>query len=386
MRLKRRGMAIGTGGIGKGYALDHAGENLRRAGIQNYMLFGGGQVQVHGRRGDRAWRVGIQHPRNAESYFAYLEETDASISTSGDYEHFFVDAQGKRWHHIIDPRTGLPADKAMSVTLVTDLGVYADALSTAVFVMGPERGIEMLSHLPFHAEATIVGADLRLVTTPGTREHLVMRVELEYDNCLRDAARRRLRPLDALRVGLRRDAPRLGSEGQAPRGMARRDRRGALGAARLGVFALRWFVLADGTNAGVGPASAANESRWGGAAPTWDARARRWRFELRALPGRVRRGLRGPARGARARRARAAAVARRNRLVRGRRRQRGRRGRARQSARQGSSLGRCSGASRRARARPRRGARAAARRRRAPPTRDARIGEIVNEPEWVTSR
>ena len=164
-----------------------------------------------------------------------------------------------------------------------------------------------------------------------------------------------------------------------PKGRLRAAWRGAIDAElsalrELGVFALRWFVLADGTNAGVGPASAANESRWGGAAPTWDARARRWRFELRALPARVRRGLRGPARGARARRARAAAVARRDRLVRGRRRQRGRRGRARRFARQGSSLRRARERAD-ARALPRRGARAAARRRRAPPTRDLRVGD-----------
>src|SRR5690606_28077049 len=87
--LARRGMALGTGGIAEGYALDRAGAILRNAGLRNFMLFGGGQVQVEGMRGDRPWRVGIQHPRDPSSYFAFLEVRSGSLSTSGDYEHFF---------------------------------------------------------------------------------------------------------------------------------------------------------------------------------------------------------------------------------------------------------------------------------------------------------
>jgi len=90
--LKKRGMAIGTGGIAKGYALDHAGAILRGGGIENYMIFGGGQVQVQGERDGRPWRVGIQHPRDPNTYFAALESTGASFSTSGDYEHAVFDA------------------------------------------------------------------------------------------------------------------------------------------------------------------------------------------------------------------------------------------------------------------------------------------------------
>ncbi|HJL05193.1 MAG TPA: FAD:protein FMN transferase [Polyangiaceae bacterium LLY-WYZ-15_(1-7)] len=180
--LKREGMAIGTGGIGKGYALDRAGEILRDAGIESYMLFGGGQVQVHGQRGPRAWRVGIQHPRREEEYFAFFESDGGSISTSGDYEHFFIDDDGKRWHHILDTDTGLPAERTTSVTLLAPSGLYADALSTAVFVLGPERGLEMLARIPYRAEAVVLGADCRLRTTPGTREKLILRVELGEDD------------------------------------------------------------------------------------------------------------------------------------------------------------------------------------------------------------
>ncbi|MGB8330777.1 MAG: FAD:protein FMN transferase, partial [Polyangiales bacterium] len=176
--LKKRGMALGTGAIAKGYALDHAGAILRGGGVDNYMIFGGGQVQVYGRREGRPWRVGIQHPRDPSSYFAALESTGASFSTSGDYEHVTFDAAGRRWHHIIDPKTGLPADKSLSVTIMTAEGIYADALSTAVFVLGPEKGLTMLNKISYPAEAVIVGADCKVYMTPEAKQKIRMNVEL----------------------------------------------------------------------------------------------------------------------------------------------------------------------------------------------------------------
>jgi len=176
--LKKRGMAIGTGGIAKGYALDHAGAILRGGGVDNYMIFGGGQVQVRGRRDGRPWRVGIQHPRDPDSYFAALESTGASFSTSGDYEHAVFDGAGKRWHHIIDTKTGRPADKSLSVTIMTAEGIYADALSTAAFVMGPEKALRMLSRIAYPAEAVIVGADCKVHLTPKAKEQIRFNVEL----------------------------------------------------------------------------------------------------------------------------------------------------------------------------------------------------------------
>lgn len=177
--LRRAGMAIGTGGIAKGYALDRAGAILQARGVEHYMIFGGGQVQVNGRRGDRPWRVGIQHPRDQREYFASVEAEQGSISTSGDYEHVYFDAEGRRWHHILDLRTGLPATRSLSVTVLTESGIYADALSTAVFVLGPERGVAMLADLPIRVEAAVVGADLELVNSPGMQESLRLRQPLQ---------------------------------------------------------------------------------------------------------------------------------------------------------------------------------------------------------------
>jgi thiamine biosynthesis lipoprotein len=173
--LRRAGMKLGTGGIAKGYALDRAAEVLKLAGIENYMLFGGGQVQVSGRRDGRPWRVGIQHPRR-DDYFAFVESTGGSISTSGDYEHAFV-RDGRRWHHIIDLKTGYPVDHTSSVTLVADSGVYADALSTAVFVLGPKRALELLSTAPgATAGAVIIGSDMTFHASPDLRERLVVKI------------------------------------------------------------------------------------------------------------------------------------------------------------------------------------------------------------------
>jgi thiamine biosynthesis lipoprotein len=176
--LRKRGMAIGTGGIAKGYALDHAGAILRGAGVDSYMIFGGGQVQVHGQRDGRPWRVGIQHPRDASSYFAALESTGASFSTSGDYEHAVFDGAGKRWHHIIDTKTGRPADRTLSVTIMTSEGIYADALSTAAFVLGPEKALKMLSRIAYPAVAVIVGADCKVYMTAKAKKQIRMNVEL----------------------------------------------------------------------------------------------------------------------------------------------------------------------------------------------------------------
>jgi thiamine biosynthesis lipoprotein len=176
--LRRRDMAIGTGGIGKGYALDRAAAVLERHGIESYMLFGGGQVQVHGLRGNRAWRVGIQHPRRND-YFAFLESTGGTISTSGDYEHFFIDEAGKRWHHILDPDTGLPVAHTLSVTMVAPDGMHGDALSTACFVLGAQKCLEMLARVPGNPEAVIVTSEMRVVTTPNVASRLHWNMEHE---------------------------------------------------------------------------------------------------------------------------------------------------------------------------------------------------------------
>ncbi len=176
--LEKKGMRLGTGGIAKGYALDRAAAILQRAGLQNYMIFGGGQVLVHGKKGERNWRVGIQHPR-MNDYFAFLELTDASISTSGDYEHAFF-RDGRRWHHIIDLKTGMPVQHTTSVTVVCNSGFYGDAVDTAMFIMGAEKTLSKLKTVPGGGpmDVVIVDADMRVHVSAGLKDKIIMRMPL----------------------------------------------------------------------------------------------------------------------------------------------------------------------------------------------------------------
>jgi len=159
VRLAEPGMALGLGGIAKGWALDRAAEELRRGGFRSFLLTAGGQVTAGGLRhtadGRRPWSVGIRDPRGApDDFFARVPVTDASLSTSGDYERFFV-VDGVRYHHILDPRTGRPARGLRSATVISPDATLADALSTALMVMGVERGMDLVQQLP-QAEAVLV--------------------------------------------------------------------------------------------------------------------------------------------------------------------------------------------------------------------------------------
>jgi thiamine biosynthesis lipoprotein len=104
-----------------------------------------GDLVVFGRKPDGSpWKVGVQDPRHPDRAMASMELTDCAVSTSGDYERFFT-RDGVIYHHILDPETLFPARECRSVTVIGDHGLYADALSTGAFVMGPERGMALLN-------------------------------------------------------------------------------------------------------------------------------------------------------------------------------------------------------------------------------------------------
>jgi FAD:protein FMN transferase len=170
---RRRGTRVHLGGIGKGYAVDRAVTILRRRGLHDFMIRAGGDMYVAGRRGDRSWRLGIQDPRGpADAVFAALDLEDAALSTSGDYERFFI-KNGKRFHHIIDPDRGEPADGCRSVTIVADRTLATDGLSTGVFVIGPAAGMALIERLPY-AEGVIVTADNEVLVSSGLRDRLTI--------------------------------------------------------------------------------------------------------------------------------------------------------------------------------------------------------------------
>lgn len=159
VKLDRAGMRMSLGGIAKGYAVDAAARVLREEGLTAFFVQAGGDLFVQGRKPDgSAFRVGVRDPRgkDAGDYFAMLEVVDHAFSTAGDYERGFI-KDGKRYHHIIDPRTGFPATASRSVTIWAQDAFTADAIDDAVFILGPEKGLPLVDSLE-DAGAVIVDA------------------------------------------------------------------------------------------------------------------------------------------------------------------------------------------------------------------------------------
>jgi FAD:protein FMN transferase len=143
------GFKLGLGGIAKGYIVDRAADILRKAGIKTFLVQAGGDLYGSGKKPDGSpWVSGIQDPRAAEgAFFATLELTDHAFSTAGDYARSYVVGK-RRYHHIIDPRTGYPATASRSVTVWADDATTADAIDDAVFILGPELGLELVEASP----------------------------------------------------------------------------------------------------------------------------------------------------------------------------------------------------------------------------------------------
>jgi len=138
---------LDLGGIAKGYIIDKAGEIIVGRGLKNFIINAGGDMLIHGKKGGRPWRIGLQHPRRQGEILARIEQQGkGAIVTSGDYERYFI-YEGKRFHHILDPATGYPATDLMSVTVTAGDAKTADALSTAVFVLGAKRGMELIESM-----------------------------------------------------------------------------------------------------------------------------------------------------------------------------------------------------------------------------------------------
>jgi thiamine biosynthesis lipoprotein len=142
--LRRKGMAITLGGIAKGYAVDKCVALLKGKGFTDFMVQAGGDMYVSGSKGDEPWIVGIRDPRGPrDSMFAVAPIKDHSFSTSGDYERGFV-KDGKRYHHILDPRTGQPAHASRSVTIRAKDAFTADAWSKVMFIDGWQKGLDLI--------------------------------------------------------------------------------------------------------------------------------------------------------------------------------------------------------------------------------------------------
>ncbi len=167
--LKKSGQAVDLGGIGKGFASDLFLEVFKKYGVVSAFSNIGGNVATLGSKPDgSAWTVGIRHPRSS-GLIGTVAVTGKAVVTSGDYERYFTGRDGKRCHHILNPKTGYPAHSGLlSVTVAAQSAALADALSTAIFVAGPDSGLALLDLFP-EAEAVLIDEELRIIVTGGLK-------------------------------------------------------------------------------------------------------------------------------------------------------------------------------------------------------------------------
>ena len=163
----REGVRINLGGIAKGYVVERGIDLLRLRGVQHAVVTAGGDSRLLGDRRGRPWMIGIRDPREDGEVAISLPLVDEAISTSGDYERFF-DEDGIRYHHIIRPSTGAPAEGVHSATVIGPDAVITDALSTSVFVMGVDDGLTLIGSLPDY-ESIVIDATGQVYYSDGLR-------------------------------------------------------------------------------------------------------------------------------------------------------------------------------------------------------------------------
>lgn len=153
-------LKIDLGGIAKGYAVDRGIEILQQQGVVSAIVTAGGDSRILGDRGGRPWVLGIRHPRQEESYAVKIPLENVALSTSGDYERFFMEG-GQRIHHIVNPTTGQSSTGIQSVSVLASRGIDSDALSTTLFVLGIKKGLALVNSLQ-GIDAIIIDAEGKL--------------------------------------------------------------------------------------------------------------------------------------------------------------------------------------------------------------------------------
>jgi thiamine biosynthesis lipoprotein len=165
VKFAKPGVKIDLGGIAKGYAVEQAAGLLANAGIKHALVTAGGDTRLVGDKRGRPWLVAIKHPRKTEDIVAQLPLTNSAISTSGDYERFFIE-DGVRYHHILDPKSGQSPSGLMSVTVLGPDTTRTDAMSTTLFVMGLERGMAFIEQQA-EFEAIFISSEHQLYFSSG---------------------------------------------------------------------------------------------------------------------------------------------------------------------------------------------------------------------------
>jgi len=172
IRLEKEGMQIDLGGIAKGYAVDKAIEALEKNSIKRALVNAGGDLYALGTdpQGEK-WQIGVQDPREEDKIIDIIKVKDKAVATSGDYRRYFT-LEGKRFSHIVNPKTGLTVqDVPMSVTIIGPDATTTDALSTGVFVLGPEEGMKLIESLP-GVEGMIISEGMKKLTSQGWEKFL----------------------------------------------------------------------------------------------------------------------------------------------------------------------------------------------------------------------
>lgn len=158
---------LDIGGVAKGYALDLAAAAIVRLGFPAALLNAGGDIKIIGEKpGGGPWRIAVRHPRKRDAFLGCLELRPAAVATSGDYERSFT-YRGERYHHILDPRDGMPSRASVSVTVVGSDAGLCDALATGLFVMGGGEALALAEALPGIEAVFVFGEGIDVVTTSG---------------------------------------------------------------------------------------------------------------------------------------------------------------------------------------------------------------------------
>lgn len=173
--LKEKNMLLDLGGIAKGYAADLAVQALKQKGISAGLVAVAGDIKSFGLKPDKKpWVVGIKNPRqknNDDEIFARINLSGMAISSSGDYERYFI-INGQRFHHLLTPKTGYPASTCQSVSVIAEQGAMTDAFSTALFILGPEKGLGLAKEMGM--DAMIIDSKGAVHTTPGLEGKLTI--------------------------------------------------------------------------------------------------------------------------------------------------------------------------------------------------------------------
>ncbi|MDY6934582.1 MAG: FAD:protein FMN transferase [Spirochaetota bacterium] len=172
VKINNRKTRIGLGGIAKGYAINKGIECLRRIGIDCAIVEAGGDLQVIGKKFNNPWRVGVRNPREKNIILSLTLDDMESIATSGDYERYVI-YKDKRYHHIIDPKTGFPSKTFSSVSVISIDPVQSDALATALFIMGGRKAMQFVKH-DKNISAVFIDLDMNISASEELKDRVIL--------------------------------------------------------------------------------------------------------------------------------------------------------------------------------------------------------------------